>query len=100
MTVLLIGLGVFGAFFSAKYDERFLFHMNRAREYRKALESDIPGLDGDAKRAAADNTTRRDHPWLYERRLYRFWVWVHLLVATIGTILTVTAVLASDAGHS
>jgi hypothetical protein len=34
LTLMLVAIGLLGALFSAKYHERFVFHMNRAREYR------------------------------------------------------------------
>src|SRR5258708_4455032 len=42
LTLFLLLLGVFGAFFSAKYHERFVFHMNRAHQYRNELHNKLP----------------------------------------------------------
>jgi hypothetical protein len=88
LTVFLILLGIFGAFFSSKYHERFNFHMFRAREYRTALEARLPTLDGSKKRGDADGKAKAKHPWLYHQRLHRFWMWLHLSIAAIGVILT------------
>jgi hypothetical protein len=87
LTVLLVFLGIFGAFFSAKYHERSEFHMFRARQYRCALETNLPNLQGKAKREAADKARQAKYPWLHGRRLHPFWVWLHLLVAAIGAII-------------
>jgi hypothetical protein len=87
LALFLILLGVFGAFFSAKYHERFEFHMNRAREYRNVLEANLPGMGIDKLRPVADKKTELKHPWLYHRRLSAFWVWLHLLIAALGVLL-------------
>ena len=42
-SVFLIVIGVFGCFFCAKQYERFSASMQRARQYRRALETAVPG---------------------------------------------------------
>jgi hypothetical protein len=87
LSTFLVLLGVFGAFFSAKYHERFVFHMNRAREYRHILDKNLPDAKINAGRPTADRKTKAEHPWLYKRRLWIFWVSLHLLIALLGVIL-------------
>jgi hypothetical protein len=41
---LLLFLGIFGIFFSAKHYERFNFHIARVRSYRDALEGCFPDV--------------------------------------------------------
>lgn len=99
LTAFLVVLGVFGAFFSAKYHDRFEFHMFRGREYRDALETNLPGLRGSERRHSADVASRAKYPWLHRRRLYAFWVLLHLLVAAIGVTLTLSILLSSFSYH-
>jgi len=96
LTVFLILLGVFGAFFTAKYHERFDFHMNRAREYRNLLDANLPNVGINRVRPHADEKSKKEHPWLFERRLYVFWVWLHLIVAALGVVLTVSVFFPND----
>jgi len=93
LTVFLIVLGIFGAFFSATYHERFDFHMNRARKYRDALDRNLPRANINAIRPFADSRTKTNYPWLYERRLWHFWVSLHILIALMGAVLTVSIFL-------
>lgn len=44
-TVFLIGLGVFGAVFSAQHYAKYSRHMARARQYRNALDTLLPNLE-------------------------------------------------------
>jgi hypothetical protein len=90
LTLFLFILGVFGAFFSAKYHERFEFNMFRARQYRESLEKRLPNLQGHDKRAAADAKTKAKYPRLYHRRLHKFWMWLHLSIAILGLLLTLS----------
>jgi hypothetical protein len=90
LTLFLVLLGVFGAFFSAKYHERFDFHMNRARQYRDLLDANLPLVGINKVRPEADKKSRSEHPWLFDRRLYVFWVWLHLIVAGLGLLLTLS----------
>jgi len=93
LSIFLVMLGVFGAFFSAKYHERFVFHMNRARQYRDVLDKNLPTANVNSLRPKADDKTKAEHPWLYERRLSLFWVWLHLLIALVGVVLTASIFL-------
>jgi len=94
LTMFLVFLGVFGAFFSAKYHERFVFHMNRARQYRDALDKALPSANINTARPKADEKTKTEHPWLYKRRLWAFWVSLHLLIAVLGVLLYGIDILA------
>jgi putative transposase len=51
---LLLFLGIFGIFFSAKHYERYNFHIARVRSYRNALEQCFPGVDWKRLREQAD----------------------------------------------
>lgn len=87
LTLFLILIGVFGALFTAKYHERFVFHTNRARAYRDVLDKNLPNVGINNLRPIADAKTQSEHPWLYKRRLYRFWIGLHLIIAVLGCLL-------------
>jgi hypothetical protein len=88
LTAFLMLLGAFGALFCAKYHERFVFHMNRAREYRNALDANLPAARINELRPVADERTKTEHPWLFHRRLHWLWVWLHVLIAILGLTLS------------
>lgn len=89
LTTLLICIGLFGALFSAKYHERFCMHTERARQYRDALEVSLPATQIRKLKTAADAISKAKFPKLFDLRLHRFWVALHLAVATLGVILTI-----------
>jgi hypothetical protein len=64
--------------------------MFRARQYRESLENRLPNLQGHEKRAAADAKTKAKYSWLYHRRLYNFWMCLHLSIAVLGLLLTLS----------
>ena len=90
LALFLILLGLVGALFSAKYHERFTFHMNRAREYRNALDKSLPEVGINKARPVADKKTEAEYPLLFRRRLYVLWIWLDLLVAVLGVVLALS----------
>jgi hypothetical protein len=95
LSVFLIGLGIFGALFSAKQYERFELHMNRARAYRGELEARLTPPVGIGKlKSTADAATQSKHSFLFGRRLHSFWLGAHLLVLLLGLILLATSGVA------
>jgi hypothetical protein len=44
-TILLMALGLFGAVFSAQHYERYSKHMDRAKQYRDALDCVLPNIN-------------------------------------------------------
>jgi hypothetical protein len=92
LAVLLIPIGLLGVLFSAKYHERFDMHMERARNYRDALEKLVPASDIRALKSQADAKMEKKYPRLFHLRLYKFWMGLHFLVAALGFILTVTII--------
>lgn len=88
--LLLIGIGIFGAVFSAKLYERFRMHMKRARQYRDALEATIPDSDLKKLKRKADARHREDET-LSNLPLNRLWICINLLVAILGVVVLVLA---------
>jgi hypothetical protein len=97
LTILLLVIGLFGAAFSIKYHERSSFHYNRLLSYRDKLDELLsePGLlRGLRKEAEAKH--RKEFSVLYKGALqwwkvHRLWVFLHLLVACFGLLLTILA---------
>lgn len=89
LALFLVILGLFGALFTAKYHERFTFHMNRAREYRNALDASLPAVGINKFRPIADARTKSEYPRLFHLRLWLFWVGLYVLVAALGLVLSV-----------
>jgi hypothetical protein len=95
LAVLLVPIGLLGVIFSAKYHERFDMHMERARQYRDALEKLIPASNIAALKSAADTNTKKKYPRLFHLRLYKFWMGLHFLVALLGLVLAVLIVTSN-----
>jgi hypothetical protein len=95
LAVMLVLIGLLGIIFSAKYHERFEMHMERARQYRDALEKLIPASNIVSLKTRADEKTERKYPRLFHLRLYKFWIGLHFLVAFLGLILAVLIVISN-----
>jgi hypothetical protein len=89
MAGLIVALGLFGAFFSAKQYERFRHHMEQAAGFRQYLETSVPALGIAVIRAQAKKKHQAEYPRLEPLRLNRFWVLLHIFVALVGALIFV-----------
>jgi len=87
--LFLVAIGVFGCVFSAKQYERFFVCMERARQYRLALQEAVPGSNILELKRDADIKARERFPRLHVMRLGVFWVALHALIAAFGVLLVV-----------
>lgn len=89
LTVFLVMQGLFGALLAAKHYERFCLHRQRSNEYRDVLDALFPEAKIISLRRQADEKHNRTFPWLHKLRLNHFWVGLHLLIASVGMVLTI-----------
>jgi hypothetical protein len=94
LSVLLVFLGAFGALFSAKQYERASMHTERARRYRDAIDAMLDEAPLKKLKKAADSNHAKDFPRLEPLRLNKFWVALYMLLASLGLILSLIAMLA------
>ena len=85
--LLIIILGIFGALFSYKYYERFIFHDNRIEEYKLKIEKLFPDINLQVMDELALSKTSEEFTFLKKYRLHFFWIFFHLLVAVGGIFL-------------
>jgi hypothetical protein len=90
---LLLFLGIFGIFFSAKHYERFNFHIARVRSYRATLERSFPDVQWKELRKEADEYHEPRFPRLVEQRQHRLWLVLHGVNAILGLVLTANILL-------
>lgn len=93
LSIFLVMLGIYGAFFSAKLYERFRLHYERSRSVRKKLEELYPITTIGAIQKSADETTKNEFRMLFQLRLYWLWVFMPVLVTILGAVLTVMALV-------
>lgn len=93
MTLLLTFLGVFGAFFSAKQYEKAALNMDRARECRTAIDATFVNAPLERIRQAAIQKHQTRFPMVKKLKVHKFWISLYILLALIGFILSVIAVL-------
>ena len=91
--LFLIVIGIFGSIFSAKQYERFYVCMERARQYRSALEEAVPGSRILELKRTADRLAAARFPHLHRWRLGVFWVLLHALIASFGVLLAAMSVI-------
>lgn len=95
--LFLVAIGVFGCIFSAKQYERVYVCMERARQYRGALEGAVPGSRILELKRTADKLAAERFPRLHRWRLGLFWVTLHALIAGFGVLLAVMSVIGVGA---
>jgi hypothetical protein len=86
---LVFVLGIFGAFASAKYHERFALFMDRSHAYRDELQKLCSDLRLRALRIEAARKTEAAFPRLYQFRADWLWIALNFLVAVIGAAVAV-----------
>lgn len=91
--LFLVAIGLFGCVFSAKQYERYFVCMERARQYRLALQDVIHGSDIIELKRSADRKAKERFPRLHVMRLGLFWVALHALIAAFGVLLLVLSVI-------
>jgi hypothetical protein len=96
--LFLVVIGVFGCVFSAKQYERFFVCMERARQYRLALQEAVPGSNIIELKRIADRKALERFPRLHVWRLGIFWVALHALIALLGILLFVLAIVGVGGG--
>ncbi|MER8389405.1 hypothetical protein NKH14_28620 [Mesorhizobium sp. M1380] len=88
LTLFMVGVGVFGAAFSAKHYERFSLHMERGRAYRDELDSLLKGAPIKRLKNLADKEHTQHFPRLENLRLNAFWLIMYLFLCGLGVVLT------------
>jgi len=91
--LFLIVIGGFGGVFSAKQYERFFVCMERARQYRLALQGAVPGSNILELKRKADKKAAERFPRLHVWRLGLFWVVIHALIACFGLLILVLGLM-------
>jgi Ca2+/Na+ antiporter len=91
LAAFLIVIGLFGALFSAKQYERFRFHVVAAGRYRRELEKAIDSNLITLKEEALLKHKEDFLSVLIRLRLHYFWIALHLLIASLGITLLITA---------
>ena len=98
-SLFLVVIGVFGCVFSAKQYERFFVCMERARQYRLALQESVEGSNILELKRIADKTAAQRFPRLHAWRLGLFWVALHALIAAFGILLFVLSLIGIGGGQ-
>jgi amino acid transporter len=93
LTSFLIIMGLFGVLFSAKQYSSFSQHQERANKIRETLNTLIPAAKILELRKEADEIHRKKNRIMSKLRLHYFWNLLHVLIAIIGSLLTIGALL-------
>jgi len=82
LAVLVIALGLFGAFVSRKHYERFALHMRRASAYRRKIDELVPGVELTVTKLSADK--RHNDRFKRFSRVSLSWLWSSINLAVMG----------------
>ena len=94
--IFLLVIGVFGCVFSYKEYERVFVCMERARQFRLALETVMPESNILKIKKIADNKTKERFPKLHVWKLGLFWDFLNAMVGLFGILLIVLAIIGVD----
>ncbi|WP_020181118.1 hypothetical protein [Methylopila sp. M107] len=92
LTILMTAIGIFGMMFSYKQYERSCLHLERARQYRDAVDAFFEGGPVKTIKLAADAKNAEAFPRFSKLRLNVFWMSLYGLIALLGVILTGVAI--------
>jgi hypothetical protein len=67
--------------------------MQRARQYRAALEEAVPGSRVLEIKRTADKLAANRFPCLHRWKLGLFWVAIHALIAVFGVLVAIMSVI-------
>lgn len=89
LTLFLMFIGLFGAAFCAKHYERYSLHMAIIKESQDYVDRLLPGEPLQNIFDNAQASHRKRFHMLRFFRLNHFWLWLHLLVALLGLLLSI-----------
>ena len=93
LTIMLIVLGIFGVLASMKLYERARRHLRLGFLIRQKLEELHPDTQLSALLEVTRKEQQEEFPVLRNVRLYMLWMALHSLIAILGVIYTVIAIL-------
>lgn len=88
LTILLIGLGLFGAFVSEKLYELFHYHHDKARHWQRRIDELHPNAHLNKLEGEASEHHTRQWSGFRRIRLHYLWLILHLAIALMGFVLT------------
>lgn len=91
VTLAMMVLGLYGAFFCLKFYERSEFHTEQARGLRKQMYS---GLGLEAGLRETSDAQRERFRRMRKIRLYALWVALHCAIAAAGAALSVWIIVS------
>jgi hypothetical protein len=111
LSIFLTILGIIAAILSYKQYERFRLAMDRASQYRDAIDTLPPTVVGPAPapiltpslstlKTAGDKYHRQKYPFIEPIRLHTLWLILFLLVAAAGGWFTFVAATTQPSGRS
>jgi hypothetical protein len=89
LSLLVVGVGLYGAVTAAKYHERADYHLTQARVLTRTLREMGALTADDAPQRQSREAHYRAYPRLHRVRLYLLWIGLHLGIAAFGVILVV-----------
>ena len=93
LTIFLILLGVFGVVMSAKYRERFYFHIHRIHVMTARLDELNPEINTLQLYKTADREHHARFPRLEPFPTYALWVALHISITITGVATSVIAII-------
>ena len=93
ISLLIVFLGIFGLFMSAKYAQHYNRHYSRSKLIRNRLSELCPGTQLQEIEKEASNKNRQRYPFMAQRMpILYIWLALHAAICLIGILSTVLAI--------
>lgn len=86
-SVMVVVLGIFGAVFSVKFQERYSCHRKRAYTIRNRIEELDPECNFTFLEKTANDKSKEEFPILSRYSLRYFWILLHVSILLVGLLL-------------
>ena len=86
IAIIIVILGIYGAIMSAKLYERFQYHNSVAKSYERQINELCPRVDIKLLIRSARNEHKKRFPRLYDMRLNKLWLFLHISIIILGII--------------
>lgn len=91
--IFLLALGIYGTIMTLKYHERFRLHLRLAGEWANKIDEICPNANLNLLAKKAFQEHRKKYSKLSEIKLFRLWVFIHILISLLGLAFIIISVI-------
>ena len=93
IAIFLVILGIYGVIMILKFHERFRLHLELAGQWANRIDELCPNAELNLRSKKAYKKHGKKYNKLKKIKLYRFWVFIHVLISLMGVGLIIIILL-------